>query len=1388
MISVLYVDDESTLLEVTRVYLERTGNFSVKTAISAKQAIALLENESFDAIISDYQMPVMDGLQLLQHLRETNNQVPFILFTGKGREEVAIEALNSGADFYLQKGGEPKSQFAELVNKVQQIVRRRRAERDLALSEEKYRELVENINDVIFAVGFDGSVTYVSPRVRQFGYTAEMIIGRQFTDLVIPEDRQAARQMIDDIQQGLPQTLELRTADAEGTIRVVRVSGSGVITDGEPAGIRGILTDITLQRTAEKKISESEQRYRNVFEAAGDAMLIVDEESDVILDANSAALYLFGFTHSEITSIRHQALLADIPREQRDDRTLISGIPVRYYRSKEGGIIPAEILSTRHSQEKRTISIHSIRNIRDQKDAEERALTAQRLYAVLSRINQAITRVNNLETLVAEICRISVEHGRFRMAWVGLFDKESMHLRPVASAGHEEGYLAALDSSGKPGPGGEPVVGIALHEGRYSVCNDFMAAPAAEPWKDEAIRRGYLSCAAFPFRLHGEVVGAYIVYAPRKNFFSAAEIALLEEIALNISFALDMLDEQARRTYAEQALAGSEERAGFLAEVFELSAQPFAVLDLPKKKFGIVNPAFIELLGYPEQELHALGWEDITPEQYHETIHTLTEELARTGVPQRVEKELIKKDGTRVPVELLLHRALDKGGNPRYFYSFVTDITGRKRAQEALQSERDRAQRYLDTAGVMLAVLDRDGIVTLINRKGCGILGYSEEEITGKDWFATCMPEHLREVTAEAYEAVMNGENELPESQEFTVLTKNGDERTITFHNTLLQDYHGTITGILFSGEDMTERNRMEDALRASEERFKGLIQNSSDMIRIITESGQITYSSPSTKRVTGYDPADVLGKSTFDYVHPDDRDLVRSAFGEVVLRTNTGTPTEYRIRHADGQYIDVEAVAINLTGVPGIEGIVTTTRPITERKSIERTLREREGRYRALYEQSPDAIVITGEQTKECNPAAEDLFGCTRDELLRKWPLELSPPAQPGGRSSPALMEEYRGAAESGSTRVFSWEFWRKDGAPFPARVTLIPADVRGEKLLIAIIHDTTTEAQETQQSRHLSRFLDQDPDPVIEVHRNRDIAYANPACRTILNNLELPADPAAFIPDDFDTLVIAIQSETNPVFYREVQVGTAIFGERLSFDPEKHTIRITAHDVTTQVFERNALERATRKLNTLSGITRHDIKNKLTGVMGYLELAKGSTRDPEMIEYLSRAEISATAVREHIEFTKTYENLGIHPPTWQDFSLVLAKAVKPLERGRIAIEDQTAGLVLYADPMLEKALVCILENAITHGVKATRVRIHGSGVPSGYLIVIEDDGEGVPQDKKEKIFNKKVGTAGEFGLFLTREILSLTGITIQETGEPGAGARFDISVPSGKFQIKSV
>jgi len=175
-IRILFVDDEPALLDLAKMFMEQSGDFTVTTALSAPEASRVLEKEKFDAIVSDYQMPEMDGIEFLKHLKAKGNATPFVIFTGKGREEVVIEALNAGAEGYLQKGGEPKSQFAELSHKIKKAVESRQAEKALLESEAKFCSLIESIPDVIWTTASDGRTVFISPRVETvYGFTPEEI-------------------------------------------------------------------------------------------------------------------------------------------------------------------------------------------------------------------------------------------------------------------------------------------------------------------------------------------------------------------------------------------------------------------------------------------------------------------------------------------------------------------------------------------------------------------------------------------------------------------------------------------------------------------------------------------------------------------------------------------------------------------------------------------------------------------------------------------------------------------------------------------------------------------------------------------------------------------------------------------------------------------------------------------------------------------------------------------------------------------------------------------------------------------------------------------------------------------------------------------------------------
>ena len=215
------------------------------------------------------------------------------------------------------------------------------------------------------------------------------------------------------------------------------------------------------------------------------------------------------------------------------------------------------------------------------------------------------------------------------------------------------------------------------------------------------------------------------------------------------------------------------------------------------------------------------------------------------------------------------------------------------------------------------------------------------------------------------------------------------------------------------------------------------------------------------------------------------------------------------------------------------------------------------------------------------------------------------------------------------------------------------------------------------------------------------------------------------------------------------------------------------------------SALATANKKLTLLSSITRHDINNQLTVLMGYLELMEMEELDPTFITYFKNITDATERLLAMIQFTKTYESIGVNAPVWQNTRTFVDAAVKDVALGHIrVVNDIPADMTMFADQLIVKVFYNLMDNAVRYGRKITTIRFSAEKNNGDFVIVCEDDGDGIPASEKEKVFVRGFGKNTGLGLFLTREILAITGITITETGEPGKGARFEMVVPNGAWQ----
>jgi signal transduction histidine kinase len=208
-------------------------------------------------------------------------------------------------------------------------------------------------------------------------------------------------------------------------------------------------------------------------------------------------------------------------------------------------------------------------------------------------------------------------------------------------------------------------------------------------------------------------------------------------------------------------------------------------------------------------------------------------------------------------------------------------------------------------------------------------------------------------------------------------------------------------------------------------------------------------------------------------------------------------------------------------------------------------------------------------------------------------------------------------------------------------------------------------------------------------------------------------------------------------------------------------------------------------RKLNLLSSLTRHDILNKVSVLLGYLDKAKTLAQDPTLLDYLDRMDTSTKAIGKLVKFTRDYKDLGINPPRWITVKDCLNEVTEWIDPNAVRLTLDLDEWEIYADPQVTRVFRNIFENAGIHGKNVTEIFVECIKKDRGLDVILGDNGIGIPAEMKSEIFEPGMMRNRGLGLFLAKEILSITGLTIEETGVPGKGARFEIHVPLECFRM---
>jgi PAS domain S-box-containing protein len=782
---------------------------------------------------------------------------------------------------------------------------------------------------------------------------------------------------------------------------------------------------------------------------------------------------------------------------------------------------------------------------------------------------------------------------------------------------------------------------------------------------------------------------------------------------------------------------------------------------------------------------------------------------------------------------------LQKGGDPRAQFAELAHkvrmAVGRTRAEAALR-ERDAQLVSLSDnlpSGLIYQVMsDPEG-----NRRFVHISAGVEKlhEVKPADvlrdpsvLYSQILPEY-RSVVAEAEKLSLA--TMTPFSAEFRTRSPSGTERwilirsaprpatgnctiwdgielDITAGKQAEEEIHTAYSRLAASQEQLKAQfNALEQSrlqIAESEEKYRTLVDHTSDAV-FIAQDDRLVFVNSALASLSGYAPDEIIGKPFVDLIVPEDRELVlrrhRTRLSGDTLPESYG----FTLQHKDKKTRIRVNIRVGAGTYHGRPAAIGTLHDITAEERQESALAESDELHRKMVAASPDIIVRVDLEGNIIfmNDRGVQLAGATSlADIFGKSMFSFFAP-----ESLPSVLE---------NTKLMF-------GGPLgPKEYTFIAHG--GRKLTLEVNGDVLRtpegtpygmfficrDASERKRSEEALRKSEEEYRNIIEnmqdvfyrVNRAGIITMISPYGARLVG-YDTPEEICGKISaTDFyadaceqDRFLAYLRREKKVTGYpltlkdRNGNLHYATASSRLLTDEDGNIDGVEGilHDITHLRQVEDALRQANRQISLMTSITRHDIRNQLMVLMGYLELSRHAAADPVRAAVLiAKEQQAARTIEQQINFTTIFDGMGERPPLWQDPLPLVEKAKDSLPFRDIRLDVRLSDLELFADPLLEKVFYNIFDDALKYGGdRMTAIRVSTSTDGPALRLVIEDDGVGIPKNEKSQIFERGFGKNTGLGLFLVKEILGITGITIRETGVPGSGARFEVIVPKGAYRI---